>query len=251
MAGPGERSEPLTAIQKAMFKSMTKSLSIPQLGYKDEIELNATSDYKNSLNAHISKHPEAYSFSKISFLPIFIKCMSIALLQYPILNATITNSKNLENVNVNEITLTYRPSHNIGIAMDTPQGLIVPNIKNVQTKTIFEVAAELSRLIELGKKNAIPLEDLKGGTITLSNIGAISGTYASPVVVSSELAIVALGRMQTLPRFDDKGNVIAKQVMPVSWSADHRIIDGATIARFGNLWKTLIENPALLASELR
>ncbi|KAI9302838.1 2-oxoacid dehydrogenases acyltransferase-domain-containing protein [Cunninghamella echinulata] len=249
MAGPGERSEPLTAIQKAMFKSMTKSLAIPQLGFKDEIELNATTEYKNSLNTHISKHPEAYSFSKVSFLPIFIKCMSIALLQYPILNATIGHPSTTDNVN--EVKLTYRSQHNIGIAMDTPQGLIVPNIKNVQTKTIFEVASELSRLIELGKRNAIPLEDLKGGTITLSNIGAISGTYASPVVVSSELAIVALGRMQTLPRFDDKGNVIAKQVMPVSWSADHRIIDGATIARFGNLWKTLIENPALLASELR
>jgi 2-oxoisovalerate dehydrogenase E2 component (dihydrolipoyl transacylase) len=109
----------------------------------------------------------------------------------------------------------------------------------------------LTRLTELGKKNAIPLVDLQGGTITLSNIGAISGTYASPVVIASEMAIVALGRMQTLPRFDDNGVVIAKQVMPVSWSADHRIIDGATIARFGNLWKTLIENPALLASELR
>jgi 2-oxoisovalerate dehydrogenase E2 component (dihydrolipoyl transacylase) len=239
----------MTTMQKAMFKSMTKSLAIPQLGYKDEIELNATTDYRGALNQHLQKHPGVHSFSKISYLPIFIKCMSIALRQYPVLNATIGQQPS--DANVNDIKITYRSAHNIGIAMDTPQGLIVPNIKNVESKTIFEVAAELTRLTDLGKKNAIPLADLQGGTITLSNIGAISGTYASPVVIASEMAIVALGRMQTLPRFDDSGAVIAKQVMPVSWSADHRIIDGATIARFGNLWKTLIENPALLASELR
>jgi 2-oxoisovalerate dehydrogenase E2 component (dihydrolipoyl transacylase) len=239
----------MTTMQKAMFKSMTKSLAIPQLGYKDEIELNATTAYRGALNQHLQKHPGVHSFNKISYLPIFIKCMSIALRQYPVLNATIGQQPS--GANVNDIKITYRSAHNIGIAMDTPQGLIVPNIKNVESKTIFEVAAELTRLTDLGKKNAIPLADLQGGTITLSNIGAISGTYASPVVIASEMAIVALGRMQTLPRFDDSGAVIAKQVMPVSWSADHRIIDGATIARFGNLWKTLIENPALLASELR
>ncbi|ORZ06651.1 2-oxoacid dehydrogenases acyltransferase-domain-containing protein [Absidia repens] len=249
LAGPSDRSEPMTTMQKAMFKSMTKSLAIPQLGYKDEIELNATTEYRGALNQHLQKHPGVHSFNKISYLPIFIKCMSIALRQYPVLNATIGQQPT--DANVNDIKITYRSAHNIGIAMDTPQGLIVPNIKNVESKTIFEVASELTRLTDLGKKNAIPLSDLQGGTITLSNIGAISGTYASPVVIASEMAIVALGRMQTLPRFDDNGTVIAKQVMPVSWSADHRIIDGATIARFGNLWKTLIENPALLASELR
>ncbi|KAI8334786.1 2-oxoacid dehydrogenases acyltransferase-domain-containing protein [Chlamydoabsidia padenii] len=249
LAGPSERSEPMTTMQKAMFKSMTKSLAIPQLGYKDEIELNSTTEYRAALNRHLQQRPGVYSFNKISYLPIFIKCMSIALRQYPLLNATIGQQSS--DANVNDIKITFRSAHNIGVAMDTPQGLIVPNIKNVESKTIFEVAAELTRLTELGKKNAIPMSDLQGGTITLSNIGAISGTYASPVVIASEMAIVALGRMQTLPRFDDNGAVIAKQVMPISWSADHRIIDGATIARFGNLWKTLIENPALLASELR
>ncbi|KAI8064706.1 2-oxoacid dehydrogenases acyltransferase-domain-containing protein [Gongronella butleri] len=245
----GDRAEPLTMIQKAMFKSMTKSLAIPQLGYMDEIELNQTTEYRRALNVHISRHPQTYAFQKMSYLPIFIKCMSIALQQYPLLNATMGHDVGIDQLN--NIKLTYRAHHNIGIAMDTPQGLIVPNIKNVQDKTILQVAADLHRLTELGKKNAIPPADLQGGTITLSNIGAISGTYANPVVISSEMAIVALGRMQTLPRFADDGSVIPKQILPVSWSADHRIIDGATIARFGELWKTLIENPALLASELR
>ncbi|KAK4516267.1 uncharacterized protein ATC70_011237 [Mucor velutinosus] len=240
-------SQSLSMVQKAMFKSMTQSLSIPQLGYKDDIEIDATTKYRAALNKHISSHPDRYPFTKMTYLPIFVKCLSIALHHYPLMNAKL--SGNLDDVN--SINITYRPSHNIGIAMDTPQGLVVPNIKNVQDKTIFEIASEIHRLSELGKKNAIPMADMKGGTITLSNIGTIGGTYANPVIVSSELAIVALGKMQKLPRFDANDNIVAKQVMPVSWSADHRVIDGATIARFGNHWKNLIENPALLASELR
>ncbi|KAI9489058.1 2-oxoacid dehydrogenases acyltransferase-domain-containing protein [Zychaea mexicana] len=245
----GDRLEPLTTIQKAMFKSMTKSLAIPQLGYKDEMELNATTQYRAALNKHIASNPAMYPFKKISYMPVFIKCLSIALTHYPIMNASLAEGANA--ADVNSIKLLYRKSHNIGLAMDTPQGLIVPNIKNVQDKTVMEVAAEIHRLTELGAKNSIPPADLQGGTLTLSNIGTVGGTYANPVIVSSELAIVALGRMQTLPRFDEVGNVVAKQILPVSWSADHRVIDGATIARFGNYWKNLVENPALLASELR
>ncbi|KAI9027413.1 2-oxoacid dehydrogenases acyltransferase-domain-containing protein [Phycomyces nitens] len=243
----GERTETLSAIQKAMFKSMTRSLSIPQLGYKDDIELNAATEYRTALNTHISNNPTQYPFTKMTYLPIFIKCLSIALNEFPIMNASLTGDQN----DVNSVRIVLRPSHNIGVAMDTPQGLVVPNIKDVQSKTILDIAAEVHRLTELGKKNALSLNDLKGGTITLSNIGALGGTYANPVVISSELAIVALGRMQTLPRFDRDGNIVPKQILPVSWSADHRLIDGATIARFGNKWKSLIENPALLASELR
>lgn len=244
-----EKLEPLTPIQKAMFKSMTKSLSIPQLGYKDEIELNATTQYRNALNQHIANNAALYPFKKMSYMPILIKCLSVALLRYPILNASLVVGDDPDDVN--SIRLAYRKSHNIGIAMDTPQGLIVPNIKNVQDKSIFDVAAEIHRLTELGARNSIPPADLQGGTITVSNIGTLGGTYANPVIVSSELAIVALGRMQTLPRFDEKGAVVAKQILPISWSADHRVIDGATIARFGNYWKSLVENPVLLASELR
>ncbi|KAI8975361.1 2-oxoacid dehydrogenases acyltransferase-domain-containing protein [Mycotypha africana] len=242
-----QQSMAMNSIQKAMFKTMTQSLSIPQLGFKDDIEIDATLKYRTALNEHIANHPTRYPFKKMSYLPIFIKCLSIALTHYPIMNASLSGDMN----DVNSIKINYRPSHNIGIAMDTPQGLVVPNIKDVQKKTIFDIAHEVHRLSELGKKNQLSMNDLKGGTITISNIGTIGGTYANPVIVSSELAIVALGRIQKLPRFDDHNNVIAKQVLPVSWSADHRVIDGATIARFGNYWKNLIENPALLATELR
>lgn len=243
-----DKTVDLTAIQKAMFKSMTKSLSIPQLGYKDEIDLNLTSEYREVLNKYIASKPDLYPFKKMSYLPIFIKCLSLSLSFFPIMNAQISESTAIGGAP----QLVNREAHNIGIAMDTPQGLIVPNIKNVQQKTIFEVAGEIHRLTSLAKEGAIPLSDLNGGTISLSNIGSIGGTYANPIVTSNQLAIVALGSARKLPRFDQQSNtMVAKQILPISWSADHRIIDGATIAQFGNTWKSFIENPALLASKLR
>ncbi|KAI8076453.1 2-oxoacid dehydrogenases acyltransferase-domain-containing protein [Gilbertella persicaria] len=233
-------SVPLNPIQKIMFKTMTQSLSIPQLGYKDEIELNATTEYREALNKHIANHPHLYPFKKISYLPIFIKSLSLALSLYPIMNSQLLEDK-----------IRYRHEHNIGVAMDTPHGLIVPNVKCVEQKTIFEIAIEIHRLTQLAKKGAISLEDLKGGTITLSNIGSIGGTYANPIIVSNELAIVALGSARRLPRLDEKTDrILAVQTLPISWSADHRIVDGATIAQFSNTWKSFIENPALLASRL-
>jgi 2-oxoisovalerate dehydrogenase E2 component (dihydrolipoyl transacylase) len=248
-AGESDRTVSLTGIQKAMFKSMTKSLSIPHFGYTDQFELDAASNYRKVLTKYISQHQDRFPFTKISYMPIFIKSLSVALTHYPILNACLITGD--DPTDASKVQIKYRGSHNIGFAMDTPQGLIVPNIKNVQNKSILEVAEDLHRLMELGKKNAIAPSDMKDGTITLSNVGTIGGTYTSPVIVTSEVAICALGKTETLPRYNTEGQIVPKMVMPVSWSADHRVIDGATIARFADLWKQYIEHPELLASELR
>ncbi|KAG0241378.1 2-oxoacid dehydrogenases acyltransferase-domain-containing protein [Mortierella sp. GBAus27b] len=245
---------PLNMIQKAMFKQMTKSLSIPHFGFADEIVLDNAIAFRTALNDHVAKAPEKYNFKKLSYMPVFIKALSVALEQYPIMNACLVDGDDALTAK-----LKYRASHNIGIAMDTPNGLIVPNIKNVQNLSILEIASELTRLQEAGKKNAIPLADLKDGTISLSNVGMIGGTYLNPVVVTSEVAIAAVGKVQRLPRFkmieQDDGTkaerVVAQQVVNVSWSADHRVIDGATIARFSQVWKDVIENPFLLGAMLR
>ncbi|KAJ3221547.1 hypothetical protein HDU81_010568 [Chytriomyces hyalinus] len=244
-------AKPLTVIQKAMFKQMTKSLSIPHFGFADEIILNATSHYRNSINASLSKHP-VHGVKKITFMPIFIKSLSLALNEFPILNAKLVGQ---ESGDVSQVKLQYRSSHNIGVAMDTPQGLLVPNVKNVQNKSIIEIAQELDRLRESAKKG-LSNADMSGGTITLSNIGTVGGSYMHPVIVTSELCIGAIGKAQRLPRFemvrDASGamteKVVAKEIMPVSWNADHRVIDGATMAKFVQLWKSYLENPALISA---
>ncbi|CAO3589208.1 unnamed protein product [Absidia cylindrospora] len=150
--GQVDSASSLSMIQKAMYKTMTASLTIPQFGYKDEIELDAATSYRSSLNEHITKNSNMYPFTKISYLPIFVKSLSLALSYYPIMNACITGDQ----TDIKSLRVVYRGSHNIGVAMDTPQGLIVPNIKNVQSKTIFQVASEIHRLVELGKTMRYP-----------------------------------------------------------------------------------------------
>ncbi|KAF9978863.1 hypothetical protein BGZ73_008864 [Actinomortierella ambigua] len=245
---------PLTMIQKAMFKQMTKSLSIPHFGYADEIVLDNATAFRASLNDYVSKNSSQFSFKKVSYMPIFIKALSVALEQYPIMNACVVDGENPTTAK-----LKYRASHNIGIAMDTPNGLIVPNIKNVQNLSVLDIAAELNRLQEAGKKNSLAAADLRDGTVSLSNVGMIGGTYLNPVVVTSEVAIAAIGKMQRLPRFkmieqpDGRltEQVVAQQIVNISWSADHRVVDGATIARFSEAWKAVVENPYLLGAKLR
>ena len=174
-------------------------------------------------------------------MPVILKACSLALTQYPILNATFDASKE---------TLTYKANHNIGIAMDTPQGLLVPNIKKVQQLSILDIAEELNRLQDLGLRGKLGENDLKHGTFSLSNIGSIGGTYAKPVIMPPQVAIGALGKVQKVPKFDAQDNLIKAHIVNVSWSADHRVIDGATMARFSNLMKSYIENPSSMILEL-
>ncbi|CAH3190424.1 unnamed protein product [Porites evermanni] len=232
-----DRTEPIRGIRKAMAKVMTASNTIPHFGYKDEILLNELVRLRNQ-----SKESFQARGVKLSFMPLFIKATSMALLHFPVLNSSV--DAECEN-------LTFKGSHNIGVAMDTQQGLLVPNIKNVQNKSVFDIAVELNRLHQLGLSGKLSPDDLSGGTFTLSNIGTIGGTYAKPVIMPPEVAIGAIGRLQELPRFDDKDNVYKAYIVNVSWSADHRVIEGATMARFSNLWKSYLENPASMMVDLR
>ncbi|KAJ3000461.1 hypothetical protein HDV02_005326 [Globomyces sp. JEL0801] len=244
----GDKSVQLTPIQKAMFKSMTKSLTIPHFGFSDEITVNATSKFRKELNQYLKSLPKGtWAVEKITFMPIFLKALSQALKEYPILNAKIVNPEQSP-------TLLYRGFHNIGVAMDTPQGLVVPNVKDVQNKSIFEIAADLESLKLKAQKGALTNADLQGGTFTLSNVGNIGGTALHPVLVSTEVCIGAVGRIQRLPRFESINGVetvVAAEVLNVSFNADHRVIDGATVARFVQLWKQLLEHPALLSATLK
>ena len=147
--------------------------------------------------------------------------------------------------------MCIRDSHNIGMAVDSKVGLLVPNVKQVQNKSILDLATDITRLTADARSGRVQQADLKGGTITISNIGAIGGTVATPIINKPEAAIVALGKLQTLPRFNEQGNVEARSIMQVSWSGDHRIIDGGSIARFCNLWKVFLEKPSNMLVHMR
>jgi 2-oxoisovalerate dehydrogenase E2 component (dihydrolipoyl transacylase) len=229
----------LTPMQSQMFKIMTKSLNIPHFLWADELKVNDITAIRRKL-ASDKRDP-----TKITFLPFVVKAVSQALTEFPILNAKVDTS------DPSKPKLIMRAKQNIGIAMDTPNGLIVPNIKDVASRSIFEIAAEITRLSALGKSGKLTPADLNGGTITVSNIGNIGGTYVAPVLVPTEVAILGVGRSRAVPIFDEAGEVTRGDMVNFSWSADHRVIDGATMARMGNRVRELIESPELMLLNMR
>jgi 2-oxoisovalerate dehydrogenase E2 component (dihydrolipoyl transacylase) len=244
-----ETRSSLTKTQEMMFKTMTRSLNIPHFLYADEIDFTQLVELRRRLNSVLAKSPaspQQGGVIKLSYLPFLIKAVSMALHHYPILNARVDFDPT-----TNKPHLTYRSQHNIGIAMDTPAGLLVPVIKDVANLNILSIAAELARLQALANAGKLGPTDMSGGTITVSNIGNIGGTYLSPVVVEKEVAILGVGRMRVVPAFDDAGNVVRKSVCNFSWSADHRVVDGATLARAAEGVRGLVEEPDVMVMHLR
>ena len=227
------RVEPIRGMQAAMAKQMMESVStIPHFTLSDEIDLTELISLRKSLKEQYAKQGV-----KLTMMPFFIKALSLALKEFPVINSQ---------VNADCTELTYFNDHNIGMAVDSKLGLLVPNIKSCQAKNMVDIANEVSRLTEQAREGRVTPADLKGGTISISNIGAIGGTTATPIINKPEVAIVALGKLQHLPRFNEKGEVESRAIMQVSWSGDHRIIDGATMARFNNLWKHYLETPSAM-----
>ena len=227
----GSRVEPIKGIKAAMARQMQDSVStIPHFTYCEEIDLTELIALRGQLKDQYAKQG-----IKLTLMPFFMKAMSLAIKQFPIMNSQV-NSDCSE--------LTYFDDHNIGMAVDSKVGLLVPNIKGCQNKSIVQIAQELTKLTDAAREGRVSPAELKGGTITISNIGAIGGTVATPIINKPEVAIVALGKTQLLPRFNAKGEVEGRSLMQISWSGDHRVIDGGTIARFTNLWKSYLEQPS-------
>ncbi|KZN57712.1 dihydrolipoyllysine-residue acetyltransferase [Pseudoalteromonas luteoviolacea] len=234
----GTHVEPIRGMKAAMAKQMVASVStIPHFTYSDEIDLTELIALRVSLKEQYAKQG-----IKLTMMPFFIKALSLAIKEFPILNSQVND----------ECTeITYFDDHNIGMAVDSKLGLLVPNIKGCQNKSIVDVAEAVTKLTDAAREGRVSPDALKGGTISISNIGAIGGTTATPIINKPEVAIVALGKLQHLPRFDANGNVVSRSIMKVSWSGDHRVIDGGTIARFNNLWKSYLEEPAKMMMAMR
>jgi len=228
-----DRVEVIRGVRKIMAERMADSVAtIPHFTFVDELDVTELMQLRRNLNEQHGSDE-----LKITLMPLFIKALSLALKQFPLVNSR-ANSDFTE--------LTYLASHNIGMAVDGASGLLVPNIKGVEQRSIIDIATQVMAMTAAARSGKINPADLKGGSITISNIGAIGGTVATPIINKPEVAIVALGKIQSLPRFDEEGNVVARNIMTVSWSGDHRVIDGGTIARFNNCWKGYLEQPATM-----
>ncbi|KAF2496025.1 branched-chain alpha-keto acid dehydrogenase E2 component [Lophium mytilinum] len=225
-----DQVRPLTPIQKGMFKQMTRSLSIPHFLYTDNVDFTSLSSLRKRLNASKEKS------QKLSALPFVVKAVSLALSKHPLLNSHLDTS------NAEKPQMVVKAQHNIGIAIDSPSGLLVPVVKNVQSLSIEAISAEIGRLGALARSGKLTNADLSGASFTLSNIGSIGGTAVAPVIVSPQVAILGVGRARVVPAFGKDGELVKKEEAVFSWSADHRVVDGAAAARCAEDVRSYLEN---------
>ncbi|WNC17539.1 dihydrolipoamide acetyltransferase family protein [Brevibacillus brevis] len=227
---------PLKGIRKKIAEHLVKSVSvIPHVTSVDELEMEGLYEWRERLKPYASKRN-----IKLTYLPFFIKALVIALQEFPVMNASIDDE-------TNEILL--KRFYHIGIATDTPDGLIVPVIKDADRKSLFQIADEISRLAQSAREGKLTLDQITGGTFTISNVGAIGGLQATPIINHPEVAILSLHKMEKRWVVRDDEGVI-RRMMNLSLSFDHRLIDGVTAVRFTNRIKELLEDPNLLFAEM-
>jgi len=237
-AGSGERIEPLRGVRAVMARRMSEAAStIPHFAYGEEFDVTELLALRERLKGEFEARGE-----RLTLMPLLMKALALAVAEFPLLNCRLNPAAD---------AIHYQSSCNIGMAVDSASGLLVPNVKGVEGLTLREVAAEVERLTRAARDGRVDPADLKGGTITVSNIGVLGGTYAMPIINAPEVAIVALGRVQRLPRFAEDGSVVSRAIMTVTWSGDHRVLDGGTMARFCNRWKGYLEGPVTMLAALR
>lgn len=221
----------LTGIRKAMGKSMTEAWTIPHYNTKESFDIAAMKKVRKVF-------AELYPKGKLTMIPIMVKAFSAALLQYPIFNSIVTQSKDDEGIVTEYI---QKVDHNMSLAIDTPSGLLVPNLKSVQNKSVLQINEEFRQMVERGRSGKLTQEDLSDGTFTLSNIGNIGCITGTPVIFRPQVAIAAVGVIRTVPKYVDT-KILPAEVIVATMSTDHRIIDGASTTKFLQCVKNYIEN---------
>ncbi len=232
-----EERIPLCGLRRRIAENMVLSVStIPQVASLVETDATALVALRKSVL------PEAESHSiKLSYLPFIVKALVRALRLYPYVNAAIDNERK-------EIVLKH--SYHIGIATATPDGLLVSVVRNADKLTVLEVATEVNRLAEAGRERKLQLHELRGSTCTITNYGTVGGFFTTPIINPGEAAILGLGRIVKRPWVVDD-RVEVRPVLPLSFTADHRLIDGELAMRFLNTLVASLENPNLLMLDMR
>lgn len=235
-AGAAEERVPLIGIRKKIAENMQKSKHIiPHFTIMDEAKVDEMVSLRESLKEFAEKQG-----TKITYLPIIMKAMIATIREFPMFNASIDDAAG---------ELVYKKYFNLGFAADTPNGLVVPVIKNADQKNILEISKEILDLSKRARDGKLKPDEMKGATVTITNIGSIGGTYATPVINHPEVAILGMYKIDEKPVIKN-GQLAAIKVMNFTVTADHRLIDGAVAARFLKAFIERIENPGKLLVEL-
>ncbi len=224
---------PLRGVRRATAKRMAESVSTAaHVTHFDEADVTELSKLRDQMKAEA----EAKGI-KLTYLPFVIKAVIAALGLHPMFNASLDDE---------EEEIIVKKYYNIGIAVDVPDGLIVPVVKAAEQKTLHELAQDIQSLAEAAKARTLDLADLKGGTFSITNVGAISGEAATPIINYPEVAILATMKIADRARVEN-GAVKVKKTLPLCLSFDHRVVDGAEAARFMRDLIKFLEQPADLA----
>ena len=220
--------------RKTIAERLSKSSHrVVQAWIMEEIDMNRVSELKTKLKDHRNKE------IKLTYMPFIIKAVIESLKTNPKINASLDEETN---------DIVIKRDFNIGIATDTERGLVVPVIRKAQEKNIFELAKEINELVSLAKNNKLNIENLQGGTFTVTNIGSIGGISSIPIVNHPEVAILAVNKiMKKVVLWENE--IIARDRVYLSLSFDHRVLDGADIARFLNSIKDYLQDPDRLIQQ--
>jgi pyruvate dehydrogenase E2 component (dihydrolipoamide acetyltransferase) len=231
-----EERVPLRGVRKITAERMAKSFhTVAQVTHVDEVDMTEVVLLREAFKGSAQKRGV-----KLSFLPLIIKAVIPALKEFPYVNSTLDER-------AGEIVLKKR--YNLGIAIDTPSGLVVPVIRDAERKDIFELAAEIERLAVRARSGELGLEEVQGSTFTMTNIGSIGGLFATPIVNYPEVAILGTHRISKRAVVRD-GKVEIRDMMYLSLSFDHRVMDGAYAARFMNRIIDILQDPKKILSEI-
>jgi pyruvate dehydrogenase E2 component (dihydrolipoamide acetyltransferase) len=229
--GPVRRDR-VSKIRQTIAAQMVKSSStIPHVTNFDDADVTDLEAVRRGV-------PQGFlgSNAKLTMMPFVVKACALALRRHPLVNASL---------DVENQQIVYKEYVNIGIAVDTPRGLVVPVLKNADRLTIPQTAAELAKIAQRARAVQFAVEDLRGGTFTISNLGAVGGTYSTPIINHPEVAILLVGRARLLPAVRE-GRIEPRLMMPLSLSYDHRLVDGAAAGRFLNEVIDWLQSPGKL-----
>jgi pyruvate dehydrogenase E2 component (dihydrolipoamide acetyltransferase) len=226
------RCERMSRIRRTIATQMVKSATvIPHVTNFDDADVTELEQIRKSV-------PQSFvgPSVKLTAMAFVMKAVALSLRQHPLLNATLDEE--------NE-TIVYKQYVHLGVAVDTPRGLVVPVLRNVDQMSVIQVARELTTLAARARSAEFKLEDLRGGTFTVSNLGAVGGTYSTPIINHPEVAILLIGRSRGQLGMHD-GKIESRLMLPLSLSFDHRVVDGAAAGRFLNDVIDYLQTPGKL-----
>lgn len=242
--GPVERHPIRSLRKKVAVKTVSASLLIPHVAHMDEIDVTDLETFRETYNK------KQGGKGKLTLLAFVIKAASSLLKSYPQFNASVDTDK---------MEIVFKRYYHIGFAANTPRGLMVPVIKDADQQSLVGLGYRIGHLAQKGQKGSITVDEITGGTFTVTNVGAIGGTHVLPIINTPESAILGMGRVEKKPVVKEErvtkdgtmnDRIVVRKILPVTLCFDHRVADGASAARFVREFKEMLEDPVIFMTRI-